>query len=104
VRPVQIDDGSSDIAPDLWCSEFHLIVQAGRMRKPIPARYRMTCWSSYTASPRKRGSLLIWLDKDMIRRTSHGGSPGRPEVFSGAAIRFCLTISSGRRPGGWPAC
>mgnify|MGYP003646523089 CR=1 FL=1 len=70
------------------------------MRKPIPARYRTTNWSSYTALLRKRGSLLIWLDKDMIRRASHGSSPGRTEVFSGAAIQFCLTISSGRRPGG----
>ena len=65
------------------------------MRKPIPARYRTTNWSSYTALLRKRGSLLIWLDK-----ASHGSSPGRTEVFSGAAIQFCLTISSGRRPGG----
>ena len=70
------------------------------MRKPIPARYRTTNWSSYTALLRKRGSLLIWLDKDMIRRASHGSSPGRTEGVSGAAIQFCLTISSGRRPGG----
>jgi hypothetical protein len=30
-----------------------------------PARYRTTKWSSYIASLRKRGSLLIWLDKEM---------------------------------------
>lgn len=37
----------------------------GRMSKPTPARYRTTNWSSYTVSLRKRGSLLIWLDKYM---------------------------------------
>jgi hypothetical protein len=62
------------------------------MSKPTPARYRTTNWSSYTASLRKRGSLLIWLDKDMTWLAPHDGSPGRPAVFSDAAIQFCLTI------------
>jgi hypothetical protein len=35
------------------------------MSKPSPARDRTTNWASYTFSLRKRGSLLIWLDKDM---------------------------------------
>lgn len=62
------------------------------MSKPSPARYRTTNWSSYTASLRRRGSLLIWLDKDMTWLAPHDGSPGRPAVFSDAAIQFCLTI------------
>jgi Transposase DDE domain len=62
------------------------------MSKPPPARYRTTNWSSYTASLRKRGSLLIWLDKNMIWLAPPDGSPGRPVVFSDAAIQFCLTI------------
>jgi len=33
------------------------------MSEPIPAHKRKTKWSSYTASLRQRGSLLIWLDK-----------------------------------------
>ena len=44
------------------------------------------------ASLRKRGSLLIWLDKDMTWLAPRDGSPGRPAVFSDAAIQFCLTI------------
>ena len=40
----------------------------------------------------KHGSLLIWLDKDMTWLAPHHGSPGRPAVFSDAAIQFCLTI------------
>lgn len=62
------------------------------MSKPSPARYRTTNWSSYTASLGKRGSLLIWLDKDMTWLAPPDGSPGRPAVFSDAAIQFCLTI------------
>jgi Transposase DDE domain len=35
---------------------------------------------------------LIWLHKEMTWRAPHDGSPGRPAVFSDAAIQFCLTI------------
>ena len=62
------------------------------MSKPSPARYRTTNWSSYTASLRKRGSLLIWLHKKVARLAPHYGITGRPAVFSDAAIQFCLTI------------
>ena len=62
------------------------------MSKPSLARYRTTNWSSYTASLRKRGSLLIWLDKEMTWLAQPDGSPGRPAIFSDAAIQFCLTI------------
>jgi hypothetical protein len=47
------------------------------MSNPSPARYRMTNWSSYTASLRKRGSLLIWLDKEMTWLAPHGGRRSR---------------------------
>ena len=62
------------------------------MSKPSPARYRTTNWSSYNAFLRKRGSLLIWVDKDMTWRAPHDGRPGRPPAFSDAAIQFCLSI------------
>ena len=60
------------------------------MSKPSPARYRTTNWSRYTASLRKRGSLLIWLDKEMTWLAPHDSSPGRPVVFSDAAIHLSL--------------
>ena len=44
------------------------------------------------AALRKRGSLLIWLDKEMTWLAPHDGSPGHPAIFSDAAIQFCLTI------------
>jgi hypothetical protein len=62
------------------------------MSKPTPARYRTTNWSSYTASLKKRGSLLIWLDKEMTWLALPVGSPGRPAVFSDSAIQFCQSI------------
>ena len=64
----------------------------GRKSKPSPTRYRTTNWSSYIAALRKRGSLLIWLDKDMIWLGPHDGCSGRPAMFSDATIQFCLTI------------
>lgn len=62
------------------------------MTKPSSARYRTKNWSSYNAALRKRGSLLIWLDKEMSWLAPHEGHPGRPPVFSDAAIQFCLSI------------
>ena len=64
----------------------------GWMSKPPRARYRTTNWSSYNASLRKRGSLLIWVDGDMTWRAPRDGRPGRPPVFSDAALQFCLSI------------
>ncbi len=64
------------------------------MSKPCPARYRTTNWSNYNASLRKRGSLLIWVDKDMTWHAPRDGWLGRPPVFSDAAIQFCLSIKA----------
>ncbi|CUH20517.1 Transposase DDE domain protein [Jannaschia seosinensis] len=62
------------------------------MSKPVPARYRTTNWSSYNAALRKRGSMLIWMDEEMAWLAPHESRPGRPAVFSDAAIQFCLSI------------
>jgi hypothetical protein len=60
----------------------------GGMNKPSAARYRTTNWPSYTAAPRKCGSLLIRLDKEMTWLALHDDSYGRPSVFSDSAIQF----------------
>ncbi len=62
------------------------------MSKPKPARYRTSDWSTYDDALRKRGSLPIWLDKEMTRQAPHEGRAGRPPVLSNAAIQFCLSI------------
>ena len=62
------------------------------MSKPSSARYPTTRWSSYIDALRRRGPLLIWFDKEMTWLASHHVRPGRPSVFSDAAIQFCLTM------------
>ena len=62
------------------------------MSKPAPGRYRTTNWSEYNAALRRRGSLLIWLDREMEWAAPKRGHPGRPQTFSDAAIQFCLSI------------
>jgi hypothetical protein len=62
------------------------------MSKPSPARYRTTNWPEYNAALCRRGSLLVWLDREMEWLAPKRGRPGRPETFSDAAIQFCLSI------------
>lgn len=49
-------------------------------------------WSSYNASLRKRGALLIWVDKNMNWRAPREGRPEGPPVFFDAAIQGYLSI------------
>lgn len=63
------------------------------MTKPEPARYRTTNWKSYNDALKQRGSLLIWLDKDMAWMAIREGRSGRPPVFSDAAVQFCLMVT-----------
>ncbi|WP_200861276.1 transposase, partial [Limimaricola cinnabarinus] len=67
------------------------------MTKPMPARYCTTNWSAYNAALRKRGSLLIWLDRVMTWLAPREGRPGRPPVFSEGAIQFCLSMAMLRK-------
>jgi IS5 family transposase len=62
------------------------------MSKPRSARYRTTNWSSDNSALRRRGSLLVWLDREMEWSAPKVGRPGRPEIFSDAAIQFCLSL------------
>ena len=62
------------------------------MSRPASPRYRTTNWKSYNDALRRRGSLLIWLDKEMVWRAPKAGSNGRPPVFSDGAIQFCLMV------------
>jgi hypothetical protein len=62
------------------------------MSQHTPARYRTTNWPEYNSALCRRGSLLVWLDPQMEWRAAKRGRPGRSEVFSDAAIQFCLSI------------
>jgi len=35
------------------------------MSVPVKPKYRTTNWKEYNAALKARGSLLVWLDKDM---------------------------------------
>ena len=62
------------------------------MSKPAPPKYKTTNWKTYNAALKARGSLMIWLDRDMRWLGSALGKRGRTPTFSDAAIQFCLTI------------
>ncbi|MCP1167714.1 IS5 family transposase [Limimaricola litoreus] len=62
------------------------------MPKPSPTRYRTTNWSDYNAALRKRVSLSVWFDPEMIWHAGKTGKRGRPETFSDAAVQICLTL------------
>ncbi len=62
------------------------------MPKPSPTRYRTTNWSDYNAALRKRGSLSVWFDPEMVWHADKTDKRGRPETFSDAAIQTCLTL------------
>jgi len=58
----------------------------------VPAKYKTRNWSSYNESLRRRGSLSIWFDPDMVWVPPPSGKRGRRHSFSDAAIQTCLTI------------
>ncbi|AGT11039.1 transposase (plasmid) [Paracoccus aminophilus JCM 7686] len=62
------------------------------MNKPAPTRYCMMNGKSCNEALKQRGSLLIWLDKDMVWRAPKARRPGRPPMFSDAAVQFCLMV------------
>jgi len=64
------------------------------MSKPLTQKYRTTNWSSYNESLCQRGSLMLWIDKDMSWVGELNGKWGRSPSFSDAAIQFCLMIKN----------
>ena len=62
------------------------------MTKPAPAKYQTANWKACNAALKARGSLTIWLDRDMGWHGAPSGNRRRTPTFSDAAIQFCLTI------------
>ncbi len=56
--------------------------------KGIKPRYKTTNCAAYNAALKARGSLTIWLDKDMQWTAPPSGRRGRQHIFSDAAIQF----------------
>jgi hypothetical protein len=55
-------------------------------------KHKTTNWAAYNAALKARGSLTIWLDKEMQWYAPASGKRGRQQLFSDAAIQFCLSI------------
>ena len=51
--------------------------------KKMRTSYRTTNWAQYNAALKARGSLSIWLDKDMQWLATPNGKRGRAPIFSG---------------------
>jgi len=62
------------------------------MPKPVAKQYRTKNWKAYNAALKSRGSLSIWLDKEMAWFAGGTGKPGRSPTHSDAAIQFCLSL------------
>lgn len=57
-----------------------------------PIKYKTTNWSAYNDSLKRRGSLSIWFDPEMVWVPPPSGKRGRQQSFSDAAIQACLTL------------
>ena len=55
-------------------------------------KYKTTNWSTYNDSLKRRGSLSLWFDPQMVWITPPTGKRGRRQQFSDAAIQACLTL------------
>jgi len=55
-------------------------------------KYKTTNWSAYNKALKRRGSLSIWFDPEMIWIPAPSGKRGRQRQFSDAAIQTCLTL------------
>ena len=57
-----------------------------------PTKYKTKNWSSYNDSLKRRGSLSVWFDPEMVWTPPPNGKRGRQQQFSDAAIQTCLTL------------
>ncbi len=57
-----------------------------------PTNYETPTWSAFNEALRRRGSLTVWFDPDMVWTPPPTGKLGRRQEFSDAAIQTCLTL------------
>lgn len=63
------------------------------MSKPAKQKYKTTNWATYNRALRARGSLTVWLDREMAWQAAPtSGKPGRSATYSDAAVQCCLTM------------
>lgn len=62
------------------------------MSRPTPPTYKTRNWSAYNEALKRRGSLTIWFDPEMIWEAVPSGRRGRQQTYSDAAIQTCLSM------------
>ncbi|BAQ71369.1 transposase, IS4 [Rhodovulum sulfidophilum] len=62
------------------------------MSRATPPVYETENWSAYNDALKRRGSLTIWFDSEMVWTPPPTGKSGRQPDFSDAAIQTCLTM------------
>ena len=55
-------------------------------------KYKTKNWPEYDKALKARGSLTVWLDKEMTWQAPPTGKRGRQQQYSDEAIEFCLTL------------
>jgi hypothetical protein len=60
--------------------------------KGAKTHYKTANWATYNAALKARGSLTIWMNKDMQWYAPASDKRGRQWIFAEAAIQFCLSI------------
>ena len=64
------------------------------MTKDYKQKYKTTNWPEYNKALTNRGNLTIWFDSKMQWQAPFKGKRGKPQIFSDAAIQFCLMMKS----------
>ena len=62
------------------------------MSRPTPPTYKTKNWQAYNEALKRRGSLTVWFDPEMIWEAAPTGKRGRQPDYSDAAIQTCLTL------------
>lgn len=65
---------------------------AGRHEQTHAPTYKTRNWSVYNDALKRRGSLTIWFDPEMIWDAAPSGKRGRQQTYSDTAIQTCLTM------------
>ena len=63
-------------------SRFYATTPSG-MSRPTPPAYKTLNWPAYNEALKRRGSLTIWFDPDMIWEAAPTGKRGRRPDYSG---------------------
>ena len=62
------------------------------MSRPNTPTYKTVNWPAYNKALKRRGSLTVWFDPDMVWAAKPTGKRGRQPVYSDAAVQTCLTM------------